>query len=322
VTTPPLVSVICLSYNHDRFVEEAIGSVLKQTYPNIQVIAVDDGSTDNTAEAVRKLVATNPSIEFLPLAENVGNCRAFNQGLALAKGKYIIDFATDDVMLEDRVRQQVEFFESLDKSYGVVFTDSVYITSTGTIVRKHYEHLFAKKLIPAIPQGDVYREVLSEFFISSPTMMARSEVFDYLHGYDEQLAYEDFDFWVRSARVFKYAFLDRITTKVRLTDTSLSKGLYRKGDRQVHSTYLVCRKAVELNESPEDDKALAKRLRYEIRHCVFTQNNDEAKLFYNLLTEIGYKDPISDALIFLNMFRLPWGGIRRLYHRLRFGKDR
>jgi len=317
----PLVSVVCLSYNHARFVGEAIQSVLDQTYPDVQVICVDDGSSDGTVEVITELVKRNPAIEFLALPQNVGNCKAFNQGLARAKGKYVIDFATDDVMTPDRIREQVALFESLDKSYGVVFTDAVYISAKGDVVGRHYEHLFSKRIISRIPQGNVYPHILDRFFISSPTMMVRSKVFDYLHGYDEQLAYEDFDFWVRSSRVFKYAFLDKVTTKVRLTPNSLSKGLYKRGDKQAYSTYLVCKKAVELNESPEEDKALARRLRYEIRQCVFTQNNREAKLFHNLLTEIGYKDIVSDALIILSRLRLPLSVIRQAYLRIRFGKN-
>jgi glycosyltransferase involved in cell wall biosynthesis len=316
----PLVTVICLSYNHERFVEEAIDSVSAQTYPNIQIIAVDDASKDNTASIVRNLTTKNPGIHFLPLSENVGNCKAFNRGLVFAKGKYIIDFSTDDVMLPDRIATQVAFFETLDKSFGVVFTDAVYISTEGQPLRQHYEYLLSKNIISSVPHGDVYRQVLSSFFIAPPTMMVRSDVFDYLKGYDEELAYEDFDFWVRSARTYKYAYLNKVTTKIRVVSTSMSKRQYKKGDKQVYSTYLVCKKAAALNESPEDDKALAKRLRYEVRQCVLTENHVEAQLFYELLVELGYKDFISNVFILLNRLRLPLLPVRKLYHRLRFGE--
>ena len=122
----PLVSVICLCYDHARFVEEAIQSVLAQTYKNIQVIVVDDASTDNSVAVIRDVISRSgrTDIEFLSLSENIGNCSAFNRGLALAKGEYIIDLATDDYIAPDRIERQVKFFSSLDESYGVIFSDA------------------------------------------------------------------------------------------------------------------------------------------------------------------------------------------------------
>src|SRR5688572_3746734 len=114
----PLVTVICLCYNHERFVREAITSVLSQTYSNLQVIVVDDKSTDKSVDAIRDKIAPYGEITFLPLPTNHGNCRAFNKGLALAKGEYIIDFATDDLMAPERISKQVEAFQQLDSSYG------------------------------------------------------------------------------------------------------------------------------------------------------------------------------------------------------------
>src|SRR6188474_1772085 len=79
----PLVSVICLCYNHGRFIREAVESVLNQSYKNIQVIVTDDASTDNTVEEIHSLKVMYPSIELLLLPRNLGNCKAFNEALKL-----------------------------------------------------------------------------------------------------------------------------------------------------------------------------------------------------------------------------------------------
>ena len=107
----PLVSVICLCYNHARFVREAVESVLNQSYKNIQVIIADDASTDNSIEEIHSLKATYAPVELLLFSKNLGNCKAFNEALKLAKGEFVIDFATDDVMMSDRIEKQVAFFE-------------------------------------------------------------------------------------------------------------------------------------------------------------------------------------------------------------------
>lgn len=313
------MSVVCLSYNHEKFVAEAIASVIGQTYGNIQIIAVDDASTDATASVVRSIAQKHPSIEFIQLERNVGNCTAFNAGLARARGKYIIDFATDDVMMPDRIEQQVEFFEKLDRSYGVVFSDAIYIDASGRPLRYHFRYLMKRKLLDRIPEGDIYASVLSTFFIPSPTMIVKAEVFNYLGGYDENLAYEDFDFWVRSSRKYKYAYMNSVTTRIRVLPSSLSRGAYRKGDRQAHSTYLVCKKAARMNQSPSEDQALAVRIRYEIRQCVLTGNQHEAGLFLALLREIGYADLFSQTLVAIGRLKLPLAPLRKLYQKIRFG---
>jgi len=313
-----LVSVVCLCYNHAAFVAEALRSVFDQTYPNLQVIVVDDASTDNSLEIIRSTIAHQPNVELLALPQNLGNCKAFNQGLRLARGEYVVDFATDDILLPERIAKQVQHFSKLDPSYGVVFTDAQYIDPHGHVFRKHYEYLFAKKLLTHIPQGDVYRDVLSTYFIASPTMLVRKKIFDDLGGYDETLAYEDFDFWVRSARLHKYAFLDEALTLIRRKHQSLSSGWYRRGDPQLHSTYLVCKKAQQLNRDAGDRQALLQRIRYELRQSIFSENHKEAELFYSLLKELQTPAKSDRVLFGLMKSKLPLSRLRRLYQRWRY----
>src|SRR5882757_911922 len=140
----PLVSVVCLCYNHEAFVREAIASVLSQTYANIQVIVVDDCSTDGSVAALQEATSRHPQpVQHLFLKQNVGNCSAFNAGLKLVAGDFVIDFSTDDVMEPDRIEKQVSFFMKQSERVGVVFTDAVYIDENGTSVKNHYDYLFS-----------------------------------------------------------------------------------------------------------------------------------------------------------------------------------
>src|SRR5579871_897899 len=225
----PLVSVIALCYNHERFVEEALTSVLLQTYGKIELIVVDDCSTDRSVAAIEAFIKSNPTVKFLGLKENVGNCKAFNAGFKLSSGAFVIDFATDDVMLPDRLEKQVHFFNRQSPKTGVVFSDATYIDENGNTLRNHFEYLFRKNLLPSVPTGNLFRNVLTNYFICSPTMMVRREVMEALNGYDEMLAYEDFDFWVRASRDFDFQFLDEKTTKVRRSSGSMSSGWYKRG---------------------------------------------------------------------------------------------
>jgi glycosyltransferase involved in cell wall biosynthesis len=316
----PLVSVICLCYNHARFVEEAIQSVLAQTYSNIQIIVVDDASTDNSVEVIRDVILRSgrTDIQFLPLSQNIGNCRAFNQGLALATGEYIIDLATDDYMLPERIERQVAFFLSLDESYGVIFSDATYVNETGKFLYNHFDELRRKRLVYTIPHGDIFKNVLSTYFISSPTMMTRKNVFDELEGYDEELEYEDFDFWVRSSRTYKYNYTEEKLTVVRKSTRSMSTGWYKVGDRQLHSTYLICRKAQKLVRNQEEIDALVRRVRYELRQSIFSENFSEGNLFFALLKELTTLSLGDQFLSWMLVLKLPLASIRSVYHKIRF----
>src|SRR5690606_40698123 len=154
-------------------------------------------------------------------------------GYALSDGDYIVDLATDDVFHPDRIASQISHFSKFDSSYGVLFTNAIYIDEYSKPFRNHFEYLISKRLISNVPQGDVYANLLSTYFIASSTMLVRREVLDRLTGYDENLSYEDFDFWIRSSRYFKYIFLDEPLTYIRRVKKSLSTKLYEPGDRQL-----------------------------------------------------------------------------------------
>lgn len=256
----PLVSVICLCYNHKQFVREAVESVLQQTYSNIQLFVVDDASTDGSPEKIQKLKDEYPSIEILMLETNIGNCAAFNRGLGLVKGDYVIDLAADDMLLSDRIKIGVERLEALGEKYGVHYSDALLVSETGEMIKKHSENV---TIVP-MPTGNVYDKVIQHYFICSPTMMMRKKVLDELGGYDETLHYEDFDFWVRSSRNYLYDYSPEVLIKKRVVKGSLSDVQFEKKSTHWKSTLRVLEKAKELNRNDEEARALQKRIWYEI----------------------------------------------------------
>ena len=281
----PVVTIVALCYNHARFLPEALNSVLAQTYPNLEVILVDDASTDASAAILERYAAANPTWQLLLLPENVGNCAAFNRAYRQSRGEFLIDFATDDVLLPARVAQQVAAFQHLGSQYGVVFSDAELIDENSRFVRRHYRRDGRGGLHPHPATGNVFADVLSRYFISTPTMLMRRAALDELGGYDETLAYEDFDFWVRAARNWKFFFLDEVTTRKRLHASSMSRRGYRPNDPFLASTIRVCRKALALCRTPAERAALAVRLRWEMRQAVRWRNFREATELYSLLRQ-------------------------------------
>lgn len=264
----PLVSVICLCYNHEDYVIEALQSILNQTYSNIELIIIDDASTDKSTKTIDVFLVGRQNIQFIKQEINTGNCSAFNSVLKLAKGTYIIDLAADDILLPERISQGVETFEQYSNDYGINFTDAEYINKSGAVIKSHYLRDATGQHIDKIPQGDVFKEVLQTYFICSPTTMVRKAVFDELDGYDESLTYEDFDLWVRASRNWKFFYTDQILVQKRILSNSHGQQQYRRGNTQMASTYRVCVKAYQLCQTKEEFVALRKRIQYELKHAI------------------------------------------------------
>ncbi|RAU83621.1 glycosyltransferase [Pontibacter arcticus] len=309
--TYPLVSIVCLCYNHARFLPEALDSVLAQTYPNIEIIVVDDESTDESVSIIQSYLQHHPQLKFISTGQNKGNCAAFNMGWRASQGAFIIDFSTDDVLLPDRVAQQVETFQKLNAATGVVYTDAEYITDNAEHISFH-----SQKYKPA-QSSAVFSEVIARYFICPPTMMIRREVFEKLGGYDETLAYEDFDFWVRSARNFGYHYLDIVTTKRRVHEASLSQSWYAKGNRLLASTVKVCEKIAALLQTETEREAYRQRLKYEARHAYFTANFSEAESFFGMLAEQGKVPFMYKMLRQLNSLKINLTAVRKIYYQVK-----
>ncbi len=255
----PLVSVICLCHNHKPYLSEAIDSVLNQTYKNIELIVVDDGSMDGSKEEIEQLIG-DKKINFIAIKNAIGNCKAFNLGLNRSSGDYVIDLAADDTLLPQRIDEGLKTFSQ--KNIGVEFCNVLNVDENGIALEKHFSEG------KTVPEGDMYSALIEKYIISPPGMMIKRKVLDDLNGYDENLSYEDFDFWVRSSRKYLYGYTNNILVKKRNLPDSLSKKQFSFLTPHQKSTLRVCQKVKALNQSKKEDLALRKRCYYEIRQCI------------------------------------------------------
>lgn len=309
----PLVTVVLTAYNHEKYIGETLSSIFVQTYAKIQVIVIDNASTDGTVSVIEKMLPEGSDFLIVRNLTNLGLCRAFNQGLSLARGKYIIDLAADDIMLSTRIENQVEAFEKLGEDYGVVFTNARYIEAGGKLLNFHYPVNNKEKSKKIIPSGDVYKSVLENYFICTPTMMMRTQMLINMGGYDESLFFEDFDFWVRSSVEFKYFYLDEVLTLKRNVPDSLSKQVYKKGNNLLETCYIVCNKAYDLNRDQEEFDLLAARIRTFIRKCFYAEEFELAIRFRRLLNYIENPGFTTEMIVAMCRLHLPVNGLYRFY---------
>ena len=239
----PWVSVICTCYNQAAYVTASLQSVVDQRYANVELVVIDNASTDDSAIRIDAFCQQHPAIRFIRNPTNRGLCRAFNQGLALTTGDFVIDLAADDLLMPNRVARQVERFLSLPGFYGVVFSNAAIINAQGQVTGHHFPLDAAGHTTQEVPSGDVFRPVLEHYFICTPTMMMRRSMLDELGGYDEDLAFEDLDLWVRSSRHHRYAYMDEVLTKKRRLPHSLGQQISLPGNALLESTLRVCYKS-------------------------------------------------------------------------------
>jgi len=281
----PLVSVICLCFNHKKFIERAVKSVLEQTYENIELIIVDDASKDGSSETISSL-SKQLGIKAILNPTNLGNCKSFNLAFKVSKGDYIIDLAADDVLFPGRVQTGVEVLEQKGKNFGVHFCDIELIDEQGKTLGTHFKRNPFGQLIETVTDGDIYKTLLEKYYISTPTMMIRREVLEKLGGYDESLSYEDFDFWVRSSRDFQYCFTNQVQMQKQIISHSHSTTQYQRKNPHCLSTAKVCKKALNLNTSPEENMALLIRVNYELKWALITENWEAAQLFIKIKDQL------------------------------------
>lgn len=316
----PLVTVICLCYNHERFLKEALDTVINQTYPNLEIIVADDFSTDNSRELLAEYAKQHPQIKYLPNEKNLGNCTTFNRAFALSHGEYIIDFATDDVLLPNRIEEQVSAFEKLSPEYGILFTDAELIDDEGKHLGNFYPRNPDGSLKQPVPSGYVFAEILKRHFISPPTLIMRRSLLEKMGGYDSNLTYEDFDLYVRASAVSKFFFLDKILTKRRLHPHQLSKKLYEPTGRHIFSTLKVCRKAMNLVKTEVERQALITRIEHEFTQAVLTNNKVAASELFKLLEEMKAVSAKTRFLKMLLNLPLPLAKFRKVYYQLKYGR--
>ncbi len=264
----PIVTVICLCYNHENFVIASLNSVINQTYKNIELIIIDDASTDSSASLIT-MWNTKKKFTFIKNKTNIGPNKSFNKGLRQAKGKYIIDLAADDILTKNSILLRVKkFYSSKYKNLGVVFSNVESIDQNENHIEYRYpiDNNFKANTPP--PTGYIYKEVVHSYFISSPSMLIKKEVFDKLNGYDEELNFEDLDFCIRSSKYFNYDYVDEILVKKRVLKNSLGSQFCAKtkrGKKLGQSTLKICQKTYYLNSHKEEHIALKNRIIYSLK---------------------------------------------------------
>ncbi|MEQ8396051.1 glycosyltransferase [Thalassobaculum sp.] len=191
-----LVSVVIPSFNRARVLEQAIDSALKQTYPHIEIVVVDDGSTDDTLERLERL--QEPRLKVLSTPRNLGPARARNLGIEHCAGAYIAFLDSDDTWTPWKIETQIACFKRGEPELGAVYCGRrVRLTDGSTL-----------DVRPGC-RGDIFATLRRRNTIPLPTLMVRREVLEKVGTFDPELpACEDWDLVLRIAQRYTFDFIE------------------------------------------------------------------------------------------------------------------
>lgn len=218
----PLQSVCIPAYNHERYIKACLDSILQQTYPNIELIIIDDGSKDRTYDLAAAFVAEHGGrfarVELLCQA-NRGLTATCNRLLGLARGEWIHVIASDDILYPRKVQVQWEAAQAWGMNdLALIHGDMNEIDAEGNVLLTHQHKTPQLK-----PQPRAFEQLLIRNFIYAPTVSTRRAAMLELGGYDESLAFEDLDCWLRLSRKFTIARVSEVVSGYRVHGANLSQ---------------------------------------------------------------------------------------------------
>lgn len=249
----PRVSVILNCYNHEAYVAEAVESVLDQSFTDFELILIDNGSTDGSRAILDRY--DDPRIRRFYRNENELLSKRLNEGVEAAAGEFVAVLYSDDLMLPDKLRQQVAMFDTLPADYGVVYCPPMGFN--------HYTG--AEWTYPSFGlSGDILTGMFNRHFAGAVDMsspLSRSACFRD-NQWHEDLFIDGEAIFLRIARDWKFHFDPRPTVKLRDHASNLSKGLRRNVDMHLE---IIRRMAADRALKPAAKAALRRHIaRYAV----------------------------------------------------------
>ena len=213
-----LVSVVIPAYNSAKYLNDTISSVLSQSYQNLELIIVDDGSTDNTSEVVSQFLSDSRCHYIKKINEGVSKAR--NDGAKLSKGEYLAFLDADDILLKDSILEKVGILDSMNE-IGLVHSDVQLMDEDGRITgiqmtglggyNKHIDILLWEECVIPAPSSNA---------------MIRKHIFDEVGGYDPSFSTAaDQDFLIRVCKGYPIYRIQKPLTSYRIVKGSMGKNI-------------------------------------------------------------------------------------------------
>ena len=207
-------SIIIPCYNGANTIKRTISSILEQSYNNYEVIIVNDASTDDSLEIIKKHISNDSRFKILNLKKNIGLSRARNSGLQYVCGKYICFLDVDDFWEKEKIETQVKFLEK-NKSFMMVYSN--YFTIDEIKKKKFIQNNFD------LPYGKITNNILNKYTVGILTVCLKKSIFEKYNFEKKYNVIGDFDFFVRLSRNINVGCIQKPLANYRIHSDNYSK---------------------------------------------------------------------------------------------------
>ena len=241
------VTTIIPTFNRGYCLAESIQSVLDQNFSDFELIVVDDGSTDNTAEVIEQF----SGIHKIRIKKNRGVSFARNLAIKQARGEWIAFLDSDDLWERNKLAIQMNWVEC-NPDYHAVYTDEIWIRNGVRVnaMKKHRKY-----------SGDIFRHCLPLCIVSPSSVLLRNELLNKFGGFDESMPVcEDYDLWLRISMSFPFHFIEeKLIVKRGGHEDQLSRKFWGMDRWRVHSL----KKLLQENQMNEEQRGLVMEMLVE-----------------------------------------------------------
>ncbi|WP_409283293.1 glycosyltransferase [Pseudomonas protegens] len=282
----PVVTVIIASYNHAPYIEQSILSVLNQTYSNIELLVVDDGSSDDSVERIQSLQVLH-GFDFR-VQQNQGLTNTLNGAIARAKGSLIVPFGSDDIMLPERIATQVAYLDGKPE-VGICAGNIELIDSDGNLFPENRQ----RRDVPfrRLDFDDMFLE--RKPYPPAPTLMIRREALEKVGGFDPNIRLEDLLIELKITHAGY--FIDGLNVLM---------ARYRKHATNSYKNHRFMIDNILRTYALFSEHPLYEEVRYKFLSSMFLKvSNRDRKLARELLAQIPFKA----------WNKKTWRGLARLY---------
>lgn len=231
----PRVTIIVTAYNSEKYLRETLQSLVNQSYPNLEILVSDDGSSDRTLDIVNDFLAHHENIVLNANKQNLGIARNYNLAVGMATGEFVIGISHDDLLPPTHVEKMIKHFDSPE--IGLVHCNAIEIDSDG--IEKGYVAKDSEKIKKT---KDPMKWLCFNNFIQSCGLMFRRKAFIDFGGWDESFSYDsEWYTYIRYAENYSFKYATDTYGYYRVHDTNISKYLKKEKVAEFEAYRQRCR---------------------------------------------------------------------------------
>ncbi len=283
----PLVTIGIPVFNGAEFILHALSSVANQTYENIEVIIIDDASTDGSADICDKWANDfNKKVRLYRHEVNKGLPASCNSIVCKANGKYIQLLDHDDILLPQKIDEDVAFLEHQNTDVAFVYSKVELINASGKKIDEDY---FTRMQFTGPINEPSFFNVVENNFIPGPSVMIRTTCIKAVGGYDESLKYQDWDMWLKLTKKFRALYRDVCNVQYRIHEKSMLGSKTQQQAIKINALNILMLENY-LGESDTADQKIMNKLRELVIYSYYKADpGARVKLWHYLKKKFDFK---------------------------------